>query len=147
MTRWRTGLLLLVALLLVLPAAPAGAWPWDDEPDNGSDPTRPVTWGRTASTDHTLRQGCAHYRYRYRITAPTDEWSAELFLRNPKGRNVGSAFYLTPEDADRGVGTWKLCRTSAPAGRYTIRMRVTWEDLGDQTVGWVRNSTFRMVRP
>ena len=71
---------------------------------------------------------------------------AEVFLVSPRGRGVGSTSYHTPEDPARGARTWKLCRTSAGHGRYTIRMKVTWNDGDEQHSGWARPSYFRMVR-
>lgn len=146
MTRLRPFGILLAGLLLVLAAAPAGAWPWDTAPKAGPDPERPVTWGRTTSADHPMRAGCHRYGYRYAITPPTDEWSAELFLTNSHGKRVGSAYYLTPQDAARGAGTWKLCRSTTGPGRYTIRMRITYDRFGVNYTGWARSTTFRMTR-
>ena len=139
---------LLVGLLLALAAAPAGAW-WPfgpDQPANGSDPSRPATWGRTSSADHVLKKGCERYRYRYRVTAPDREWMAEVFLVDPRGRGVGSRSFHTPADPAQGAPRWKLCRATAGYGRYTIRMKVTWSDGYEQHSGWVKPSYFRMTR-
>jgi hypothetical protein len=152
MSRWRSLPLVLVGLLLgpllalTTTAAPAGAWPWDDAPANGSDPDRPATWGRTSAANQTLLPGCRTYRYRYLVTPPSDEWSIELFLMSPKRRALASGYYLTPEDPDHGAGTWRLCTTSATPGVYTIKMRVTWDDGRVNHSGWVRPSRFRLSR-
>ncbi len=71
---------------------------------------------------------------------------AEVFLVSPNGRGVGSTSFHTPEDPARDARTWKLCRAAAGYGRYTIKMKVTWSDGGEQHSGWVRPSYFRMVR-
>ena len=94
-----------------------------------------------------LRRGCHPYRYRYAVTPPTNEWAAEIFLFNPKGRRVGSAYYLRPQDVAHGQGTWKLCTTSTGPGRYTMRMKVTYDRYGINHTGWAQPSTFRMTRP
>jgi len=149
MTRSRTLALLVAGLLLALvaPASAAADWPFGpSEPDNGSDPDRPATWGRTASADHQLRKGCQRYQYRYRVTAPSEDWMAEVFLVDPRGRGVGSRSFHTPEDAARGTRTWKLCRASVVPGRYTIRMKITWADSYEQHRGWARPTHFRMTR-
>ena len=149
MTRTRAVLLALVGLVLALlaPTSAAADWPFGpDERANGSDPARPATWGRTASADHQLKAGCHRYQYRYRVTAPSDEWMAEVFLVDPRGRGVGSRSFHTPEDRAHDVRTWKLCRTTAGPGRYTIRMKVTWSEGYEQHSGWVRSTHFRMTR-
>jgi hypothetical protein len=93
-----------------------------------------------------LKQGCQRYRYRYRVTAPDDEWMAEVFLIDPRGRGVGSRSFHTPEDPATGAPAWKLCRATAGYGRYTIRMKVTWSDGYENHSGWVKPTYFRMTR-
>lgn len=104
-------------------------------------------WGTTSSKDHVLKQGCHSYPYSYRITAPSDDWAAEIFLVNPNGRALASAAVLSESDPEAGTLRFRLCRASTVFGRHKIKMKVTWQRDRETTDGWVAPSTFRFKRP
>ena len=105
-----------------------------------------VPGGRTAAIDQLLKPGCRHYHYRFRIDPPTDNWAAELFLVGPKGLGLGTAAYQGPQDPGLGRAAFRLCRSSITAGKYTIRMKITYKDGYDKYEGWVKPSHFRLLR-
>jgi hypothetical protein len=123
---------LLMAWTLV-GAAPAGA----------ADPL-----GTATARNQVLRPGCYAYPFTYRVTPPryTTTWSAEIFLIGPRGGKVGSAAFLSPADARSGTSAWRLCRASTIAGKYTMRMKVTFIDSYDLHTASVRPTTFRLSR-
>lgn len=109
-------------------------------------PGKPATWGSTKAPNQVLRRGCAPYRYRYTVTAPTDEWAAEIFLVGPRGKGIASAAFDAGANRARSKAVFRLCAPSLRVGRYTIRMKITWQDGFDQSAGFVRPSTFRLTR-
>jgi hypothetical protein len=116
------------------------------------DEDNPHTWGSTRAPDQVLRKGCHRYRYHYRVNVP--DWAGEVFLINPRGRRIATDVVFVASEPRAGWRrfTTDICRASAPYGRYTIRMKVTWNpDEGDPTPdnidGFVKNSSFRMTRP
>jgi hypothetical protein len=103
-------------------------------------------WGQARSSDKVLRPRCHDYAYRYRITVPSNEWAAEVFLSS-RGRAVASGALLSSEDPDRGYATFRFCRQSVRYGVYKIRMKVTWrEGAYENHEGFVRPTYFRLVR-
>jgi len=109
-------------------------------------------WGATRAPDQTLRPGCHRYRYHYRVTPPTNSWSAEFFLVNRNGVGVASAAIDSASDPARGWRKWKICRASTVYGRHKIKMKVTYnpepEDPTPENIeGWVEPSRFRLTRP
>ena len=103
-------------------------------------------WGHTAAKNQVLKRSCAHYPYRYRVTAPSDEWAAEVFLVGPRGGGIASAAFDSRADPDRGRAGWRLCRASLIAGRYKMRMKITWLRGYEKHEGWVKPSSFRLRR-
>lgn len=104
-------------------------------------------WGTTTSSDHSLRTGCHSYRYRYSITAPTEQWAAEIFVVNPNGRVITSGSLDAASDPDRGSLRMRVCRPSTVYGVHTIKMKITWQRDRVVTDGYVKPSTFRFSRP
>src|SRR3954453_4672975 len=43
-----------------------------------------ATVGRTGAPDGTLRSGCHNYRYHYVVATPTNDWTLETFLKDPR---------------------------------------------------------------
>ena len=103
-------------------------------------------WGSTSAKTQALKPGCAHYPYRYRVTPPTDEWSAEIFLISPKGVPLAAAAVDANSDPAVGIERWRLCRPSITLGRYKMRMKITYLDGFDKFEGFVKPSYFRLVR-
>ena len=105
--------------------------------------------GSATARDQTLRAGCHAYSFSYRVTPPrhTTTWSAEIFLIGPRGGKVGSAYFLSPADPARGTSGWRMCRSSIVAGKYTMRMKVTYIiDFYDSYTATVKPTTFRITR-
>ena len=105
-----------------------------------------VPWGRTAAIDQLLKPGCRHYHYRFRVNPPTDNWAAETFLIGPKGGKISSGALLAPSDPSPGRATFRLCRPSIIAGKYKIRMKITYKDGYDKYEAFVKPSYFRLMR-
>jgi hypothetical protein len=112
-------------------------------PSTGSDY---APYGSTSANKQALKPGCAFYHYRYRIEVPSDNWGAETFLVGPGGGRVASGIFLPVSDPVAGRGRFRLCRPSISAGRYQIRMKVTYKVGYDHYEGFVEPSYFRLVR-
>lgn len=104
------------------------------------------SWGSTSAEHQKLRRGCRHYPYSYRVHPPVDDWAAELFLVGPHGGKVASAAFDRYSDPAVGRARWRICRASVAAGRFTIKMKVTYVDGYDLHEGWVHPSYFRLTR-
>jgi hypothetical protein len=100
--------------------------------------------GRTWARDKVLKRGCHDYRYQYKVTAPAEEWSLELFLRDPSGDTIASNAKDSMVDPKRGSGTFRFCRYNTEPGRFKIRGKLTRYNGYDQYVGWVKPGIFRM---
>jgi hypothetical protein len=103
-------------------------------------------YGSTSANKQALKPGCDFYHYRYRIDVPSDNWGAETFLVGPSGGTVASGVFLPVSDPVAGHGRFRLCRPSINAGRYKIRMKVTYKVGYDHYEGFVEPSYFRLVR-
>lgn len=104
-------------------------------------------YGHTAAADRTLRAGCHDYPYRYVVRAPTDDWTLETFLVDPRGDRVGSGVFSAESDPRRGRPAFRLCRYATRPGRFTIRAKLVWYD-GDAAHPVRFTAThFRLRRP
>jgi hypothetical protein len=103
-------------------------------------------YGHTAAPDRALRPGCHDYAYRYVIKAPTDDWTLETFLDDPRGETLGSGAFLSDSDPRRGDGVFRFCRYSTKPGRFTIRAKVQWYDGSQEHRAWFEPSHFRLRR-
>ena len=124
---------LVAGLVGLLPAAPASA--------NTSE------YGHTAAPDRTLRSGCHGYRYRYVVKAPTNDWTLETFLIDPRDENLASNSFIAESDPRRGHGKFRFCRYSTRTGRFTIRAKLTWYNGSAEHVVRFKRSHFRLTRP
>ena len=130
----RLGATTLIATLLVV-ASPGSSEARDYKP-----------WGSVSSKNHVLKRGCHDYTYRYRITAPTDAWSAEIFLVAPDGTGLASDVLDTAADPAHGKKKITVCRPSTQVGKHRLKMKVTWTEGRNLTDGYVKPSTFRFTR-
>lgn len=123
-------------LMLAWPLAAAG-------PVVAADPL-----GTAFARNQLLRHGCHEYPFSYRVNPParTTTWSAEVFLIGPRGNKLGSAYFLSPADAERGKSAWRLCRPSITSGKYKMKMKVTFIDTYDTVTARVKPTTFRLKR-
>jgi hypothetical protein len=111
-------------------------------------PAAAADYGRTGAADGALHRGCHDYRYRYRVTTPTDDWILETFLRDPTGTTIASGTYIVDSDPSAQRATFRFCRYVTRPGRFTIRALVHWyDDDGTDHQAWLRPSHFRLTRP
>lgn len=111
-------------------------------PDRG-----PASWGSIKAPDQVLRQGCRDYRFAYRITTPNDEWQAEVFVTDPRGRAIASVLVDAGSNPSQAVTTFRTCRVSTTHGRFKLRMRVSYNVGYEKHVGFVKPAYFWLTRP
>ncbi len=107
-------------------------------------------YGKAWSKRHVLRKGCKFYSFSYRVNPPTDEWTAELFMVNPNGRNLLSLMIDSNADPAKGTRRWstQICRRSTVFGKHKIKMKVVWTTKKRGNLhSYVEPTTFRFVRP
>jgi hypothetical protein len=133
---------LLLALGLVLTTLPSTAVAGSRE------------YGRAWRTDGTLRPGCFDYRFQYRVRPGNvlegsgDDWAAEFFLTDRRGKGLGTAVKDSAVDPRRGRGSYEVCRQTTVPGRFKIRGKLSVYDDG-QLVDevWVKPGYFLLTRP
>ena len=104
-------------------------------------------YGRTAAPDRVLRAGCHDYGYRFRITAPTDDWTLETFLRGPDGEALSSGAFLSDADGHLRHSRFRFCRYSTRPGVFRIKALLTWYgEFGEEHRVWLDTSRFRLSR-
>jgi len=101
-------------------------------------------WGHTAAHGATIVKGCRGYTYTYALTPPDGYWALETFLIGPHGKQYGSGYFLTGSDPLAGPGSWRLCARSTRPGTYTIRARLTVDNVVESYDGWLPETTFRL---
>lgn len=111
------------------------------EPGSGAE------WGSTRAPDQVLRAGCRNYRFSYRINTPNDEWQAEVFFTDPKGRAIAHKIFDAGSDPRADTRTFRTCRPSTTPGRFKIRMRVAYTEGYERHLAFVDPSFFRLTRP
>jgi len=109
--------------------------------------TASSAYGRTAAPDRVLRAGCHDYGYRFRITAPTDDWTLETFLRGPDGEALSSGAFLSDADGHLRHSRFRFCRYSTRPGVFRIKALLTWYgEFGEEHRVWLHTSRFRLSR-
>jgi hypothetical protein len=103
--------------------------------------------GHTAARDRTLRPACHDYRYRYIVKAPTDDWTLETFLIDPRGDGLGSGSFMSESDPRRGRPSFRICRAATRPGRFTIRAKLIWYDGSEANPVKFTPTHFRLRRP
>jgi hypothetical protein len=103
-------------------------------------------YGRTSARDGVLRQGCRDYRYRYVVTAPTDDWTIETFLDDRTGETIASGTFISDFDPNPNRPFFRFCRYSTKPGRFTIRAKVHWYNGSEDHKVWLMPSRFRLRR-
>jgi hypothetical protein len=134
-----TALLALLGLLLalaVLPVAPAEAA--KDRPF--------AEFAKTFRGDGTLKEGCANYKYRYKVSPPpeADTWALETFLVDRRGETIASGGILDGADPKRGRETFRFCRENTVPGKFRLRGKFTYKVGFDTFDGWIDPTTFRL---
>ena len=107
--------------------------------------------GRVWRKDGTLRHGCHGYRFQYRVKPgtvhPGNDWSAEFFLTDRRGRGLGTVAKDSAIDHRRGTGRYRVCSQSTVPGRFTIRGKLSVYDDGHLVEAvWVEPARFRLRR-
>lgn len=111
-------------------------------------------YGRTWRKDGTLRQGCHGYRFAYRVRPAAvldgadDDWAAEFFLVDPRGRGLGTVAKDSDIDPRRGSARFRVCRETTRPGRFRIRGKLSVYDDGIlEGEVWIKVGRFRLRRP
>jgi hypothetical protein len=104
------------------------------------------TYGHTGAPDRVLRSGCHGYRYHYRVRPPTNDWTLETFLVDPRGETIASGTFSSDSEHRRGHGKFRFCRWNTRAGRFTIKAKLIWYNGYAQHGTWLRKSHFRLTR-
>jgi hypothetical protein len=105
-------------------------------------------FGRTSAPDGRLRRGCHNYPYRYRVTAPSDDWLLETFLRDPTGETIASGIFSSDSDPRAQRTRFRFCRYNTRPGRFKIRALLHWyEPFGAEHRIWLEPSRFTLRRP
>lgn len=140
MTRILSGVLAalaLVASMLTLSAAASPA-------ASGAEST--ASYGATSAQRQVLRSGCRTYAFKYRITAPGNDWMAEISLISPSGVSLSShTFKKSAGDARKDTRRFRLCDASTEPGRHTITMKVTSYDTRTEDTRRSTPTRFRLT--
>ncbi|MGA8845257.1 MAG: hypothetical protein WB471_01425 [Nocardioides sp.] len=130
----RAGATALLASLLLVTSPPSSQAARDYRP-----------WGTATSKDHVLKAGCHRYAYRYKITAPTDEWMAEIRFIGPNGTGLASSVIDSGSHPARDKRRITVCQPSTSYGKHTIKMKVTYSVGVKHTSGQVKPTSFRFL--
>lgn len=130
----RAGTTALLTSLLVAASPPSSQAAPDYKP-----------WGTVTSKNHVLKGGCHRYTYRYEITAPTDEWMAEIRFISPDGTGLASSVIDSASQPSQGKRQITVCRPSTSVGRHKIKMKVTYSEGASPTSGRVKPTFFRFL--
>jgi hypothetical protein len=108
-------------------------------------------YGRTWRKDGVLRGDCHEYGFRYRVrpgqVQPGNDWSAEFFLVDRRGRGVASDVKDSEIDPRRGRGRFGLCRDATVPGRFKIRGKLSvYDGWALVDVVWLKPGRFRLRR-
>ena len=117
-------------------------------------------YGRTWRKDGVLRAGCHDYRFQYRVKPgnvhPGEDWAAEFFLTNRRGKGLGTIIKDSAIDPKRGHGEYEICRNTTKPGRFKIRGKLSVDKPDDgnpltppemDTVKWIKPGYFRLNLP
>lgn len=130
----RTGTSALLASLLVVASPPSSQAAPDYKP-----------WGTVTSKNHVLKGGCHRYVYRYKITSPTNQWSAEIFFISPNGTGLAASAIDSGSQRAKGKRRITVCRPSTSYGKHKIKMKVSYTEGNDLITGRVKPSSFRFL--
>jgi hypothetical protein len=136
--------------LVAVAVSVAGLLPWPGTSSDSGEAQRPrSSYGHTSAPGGTLRPGCHNYTYRYSVDVRSGDWTLETFLRDPRGAGLASGVFAPGSDPRRGRATFRFCRNSTKAGKFTIRAHLHWYTGADSTEHdiWLKPSHFRLKRP
>jgi hypothetical protein len=101
--------------------------------------------GSVHSGDGAFEKGCQSHGYRYRVRAEGSDWSLELFLIDPRGKQIATGYEWKGSDPRRGSGRFEFCSQTTRPGRFTVRSRLTWDD-GRYHEKWLEPRKVRLRR-
>jgi len=101
--------------------------------------------GSVHSGDGIFEKGCQSHRYRYRVRPGGSDWSLEVFLIGPGGKQVSTGYEFKGHDPKRGHGRFHFCSQATRPGKFTVRSRLTWDD-GQYHEKWLEPRTIRLHR-
>jgi hypothetical protein len=101
--------------------------------------------GSVHSGDGIFQRGCQSHGYRYRVRPGGSDWSLELFLIGPRGKQISTGYEFNGHDPNRGRGRVHFFSQSTRPGRFTVRSRLTWDD-GEYHEKWLAPRTIRLHR-
>jgi hypothetical protein len=132
------------AIALAAPTGPASART-DTDPLAGV-PVHPE-WGSITGHGGVLRHGCKSYTYDYDIHPPAGTWVLEVFIMGPRGEHLANGAFIDGYDPEKGSGTYKLCRSTTEAGRFTVEAELSvQDDAGHTTDGQLPPDHYRLRR-
>ncbi len=144
---WRAGVRRLAAAALTAGALgvtpPATALPDAEDELHSLQHVRAT--GSVHSSDGTFEKGCQSHGYRYRVRGEGSDWSLELFLIDPRGRQTATGYEWKGLDPKRGRGRFEFCAQATRPGKFTVRSRLTWED-GQYHEKWLEPRTIQLRR-
>ena len=101
--------------------------------------------GSVHSSDGTFERGCQSHPYRYRVRPRGSDWSLELFLIGPRGKQVSTGYEWKGSDPKRGSGRFGFCSQATRPGKFRVRSRLTWDD-GMEHQKWLEPRTIWLRR-
>ncbi len=141
MTRILSGALAALVLVATLLTASATVSP------AAAGVGKATSWGSTDAKRQKLRSGCHGYTFTYRVDVPTDDWMAEVTLRNPDGEALATRdFNAFANDPRKATRRFRFCDVSTRPGRHKITMRVTSEIDREERTQRAEPTKFRLVR-
>ena len=101
--------------------------------------------GSVHSGDGRFEHGCQSHPYRYRVRPRGSDWSLEIFLIDPRGKQIATGYEWKGADPKRGRGRFEFCSQSTRPGKFRVRSRLTWDD-GMEHQKWLEPRTIRLRR-
>lgn len=103
----------------------------------------PAEAGVSAADGVLAKAGSQQHAFHYRVETDETTWSLELFLVDPRGRQIASSYQNVGGDPMVGRDVFRFWSRGIRPGKYTIKARLTWGDY-DQVAEWLEPSTFRL---
>jgi hypothetical protein len=98
-----------------------------------------------SSSDGVFKQGHQQHAYRYQVETAEEFWSLELFVYDPRGHKIASAYQTTGADPMSARATFSFWSEATRPGKFTIKARLTWGDY-DREERWLEPQSFRLRR-
>lgn len=118
-------LLLALSVVVVVPLAVTVATPGEAQARDGHGV-------RVHGDRRGLLPGCRKvYTFDYRVRVPTDDWSLEISILNPRGKAIHASAFIGKEDGTsdrrrRANVRYKFCRRVTTPGRHVIKAKLVY---------------------